>query len=116
MLSRDPYLLGVVGATNANLVAGPRPHRRKRLRVVPGGYAAPAPLPCRNHMAKVAFRFLNRAEVQALLPPTPTLLEVIESGLKAHGAGRLCSRRRATSTWTTGSTATSTCCRDSWRR
>ena len=40
-------------------------------------------------MAKVAFRFLNRAEVQALLPPMPRLLEVVESGLRAHGAGEV---------------------------
>src|SRR5262249_45754861 len=35
---------------NANLVAGQRLGKRERLRVVPGGHAAPAPLPCRNHM------------------------------------------------------------------
>lgn len=36
-------------------------------------------------MAKVEFRFLNRAEVGALLPPTGRLLEIVESGLAAHG-------------------------------
>ena len=36
-------------------------------------------------MARVEFRFLNRTEVGALLPPTGTLLEVVESGLAAHG-------------------------------
>ena len=40
-------------------------------------------------MAKVAFRFLNRAEVQGLLPSTQILLEVIERGLLAHGAGEV---------------------------
>src|SRR5262249_48870788 len=56
-----------------------------------GGQAPPAPLPENEpaRMAKVAFRFLNRAEVQALLPPTLTLLEVVEAGLRAHGAGEV---------------------------
>ena len=40
-------------------------------------------------MARVAFRFLNRAEVQSLLPPTPALLDVVERGLRAHGAGEV---------------------------
>jgi len=40
-------------------------------------------------VARVAFRFLNRAEVQDLLPSTQTLLEVIERGLLAHGAGEV---------------------------
>jgi len=45
VLSRDPYLLGAVEAANEDLVAGQRLHKRMRLRVVPGGHAAPAPLP-----------------------------------------------------------------------
>lgn len=36
-------------------------------------------------MAKVEFLFLNRAEVESLLPDTRTLIEVVESGLMAHG-------------------------------
>jgi ornithine cyclodeaminase/alanine dehydrogenase-like protein (mu-crystallin family) len=40
-------------------------------------------------MARVAFRFLNRAEVRSLLPPTETLIEVVERGLRAHGAGEV---------------------------
>jgi len=40
-------------------------------------------------VAKVAFRFLNRAEVQSLLPSTATLVEVVERGLRAHGAGEV---------------------------
>lgn len=40
-------------------------------------------------MASVAFRFLNRAEVQSLLPPAPLLLDVVEEGLRAHGAGEV---------------------------
>jgi ornithine cyclodeaminase/alanine dehydrogenase-like protein (mu-crystallin family) len=40
-------------------------------------------------VARVAFRFLNRAEVQSLLPSTATLLEIIERGLLAHGAGEV---------------------------
>ena len=36
-------------------------------------------------MARVAFRFLDRAQVASLLPPTGTLLEIVESGLAAHG-------------------------------
>ena len=40
-------------------------------------------------MAKVAFRFLDRDEVRALLPPVQTLLEVVERGLSAHGRGEV---------------------------
>lgn len=36
-------------------------------------------------MARVEFRFLNRDQVRTLLPATPTLLEIIEAGLAAHG-------------------------------
>lgn len=35
----------------------------------------------------VAFRFLTRAEVESLLPPTEVLLDTVEQGLRAHGAG-----------------------------
>lgn len=35
---------------------------------------------------EVAFRFLNRAEVESLLPPAEVLLDTIEQGLRAHGA------------------------------
>lgn len=40
-------------------------------------------------MAKIEFRFLNRDEVQTLLPPVKTLLDVVEQGLVAHGAGNV---------------------------
>lgn len=40
-------------------------------------------------MARVEFRFLNRTEVGSLLPPTGTLLTVVESGLAAHGRGEV---------------------------
>lgn len=40
-------------------------------------------------MARVAFRFLNRHEVESLLPPTQTLLDVVAEGLRAHGAGEV---------------------------
>ncbi|MDH3703801.1 MAG: ornithine cyclodeaminase family protein, partial [Alphaproteobacteria bacterium] len=36
-------------------------------------------------MAKVTFRLLNRDEVQAVMPPMGTIMDVIESGLRAHG-------------------------------
>jgi ornithine cyclodeaminase len=36
-------------------------------------------------MARVAFRFLNRAEVEALVPPTAEVLDIVEAGLRAHG-------------------------------
>ena len=42
-------------------------------------------------MASVAFRFLNRAEVQSLLPSTETLLEVIERTLEVKGTLAFCS-------------------------
>lgn len=38
-------------------------------------------------MARVAFRFLDRAQVESLVPPVPTILEVVEGGLRAHGEG-----------------------------
>jgi alanine dehydrogenase len=37
-------------------------------------------------VSSVSFRFLSRAEVASLLPPTPALLDVVEGGLRAHGA------------------------------
>lgn len=40
-------------------------------------------------MARVAFRFLSRSDVAALLPPTATVLEIVEAGLRAHGAGEV---------------------------
>ena len=36
-------------------------------------------------MARVQFRFLDRADVRALLPDTRSLLGIIEAGLAAHG-------------------------------
>ena len=36
-------------------------------------------------MAKVEFLFLNRSTVESLLPNTPQLLNIVESGLEAHG-------------------------------
>jgi ornithine cyclodeaminase/alanine dehydrogenase-like protein (mu-crystallin family) len=36
-------------------------------------------------MANVEFLFLDRPTVEALLPDTPTLLDIVESGLAAHG-------------------------------
>lgn len=36
-------------------------------------------------MAKVEFLFLDRPTVESLLPATPLLLNIIESGLEAHG-------------------------------
>jgi alanine dehydrogenase len=40
-------------------------------------------------MAKVEFLFLDRPTVEALLPDTPQLLKIIESGLEAHGRGEV---------------------------
>jgi len=40
-------------------------------------------------VAKVEFLFLDRPSVEALLPETPALLEIIESGLRAHGEGQV---------------------------
>ncbi len=40
-------------------------------------------------MARVAFKFLSRAEVRSLLPSTRTLIEIVESGLAAHGRGEV---------------------------
>jgi alanine dehydrogenase len=36
-------------------------------------------------VAKVEFLFLNRSTVESLLPDTPLLLNIVESGLEAHG-------------------------------
>ena len=36
-------------------------------------------------MARVEFRFLNRGEVRALMPTMPEVVEIIETGLAAHG-------------------------------
>ena len=36
---------------------------------------------------EVAFRFLNRSDVESLLPSTEVLLDTVEQGLRAHGAG-----------------------------
>lgn len=38
-------------------------------------------------MARVDFRFLNRQDVISLLPDTATLLDIVETGLAAHGRG-----------------------------
>jgi ornithine cyclodeaminase len=38
-------------------------------------------------MARVDFRFLNRAEVRSLLPKPKELMALVESGLAAHGRG-----------------------------
>jgi len=38
-------------------------------------------------MAKVAFLFLNRHEVEGLLPDMATVMEIVEGGLAAHGRG-----------------------------
>lgn len=36
-------------------------------------------------MAKVAFRYLDRAQVTALMPPHAELVKIVEAGLAAHG-------------------------------
>ena len=36
-------------------------------------------------MAKVTYRLLSRDEVQAVMPPMETIMEVVEDGLRAHG-------------------------------
>ena len=36
-------------------------------------------------MAKVTCRLLNRDEVQSVMPPMATIMEVVEDGLRAHG-------------------------------
>lgn len=36
-------------------------------------------------MAKVTFRFLDRDQVQSLMPPMATIMDVVENGLRAHG-------------------------------
>jgi ornithine cyclodeaminase len=40
-------------------------------------------------VAKVEFLFVNRPTVESLLPDTPLLLDIIESGLEAHGRRRV---------------------------
>ena len=36
-------------------------------------------------MAKVTYRLLSRDEVQSVMPPMATIMEVVEDGLRAHG-------------------------------
>ena len=36
-------------------------------------------------MAKVTYRLLSRDEVQSVMPPMETIMEVVEDGLRAHG-------------------------------
>ena len=36
-------------------------------------------------MAKVTYRLLSRDEVQSVMPPMGTIMEVVEDGLRAHG-------------------------------
>ncbi|MFP6743421.1 MAG: ornithine cyclodeaminase family protein [Alphaproteobacteria bacterium] len=38
-------------------------------------------------MAKVEFLFLNRAQVEALVPPMAEVVDIVEAGLAAHGRG-----------------------------
>jgi alanine dehydrogenase len=40
-------------------------------------------------MARVEFRFLNRAQVRELMPPMAQVLDVVEEGLAAHGRGEV---------------------------
>lgn len=40
-------------------------------------------------MAEVSFRFLNRAEVRGLMPPTGELVALVARGLAAHGEGEV---------------------------
>jgi alanine dehydrogenase len=40
-------------------------------------------------MARVQLRFLNRAQVRELIPPTATVLDIVEQGLAAHGRGEV---------------------------
>lgn len=40
-------------------------------------------------MARVAFKFLSRADVRSLLPPTRTIIDIVASGLAAHGRGEV---------------------------
>ena len=40
-------------------------------------------------MAKVEFRFLNRAEVRALKPSMTEMMDIVAAGLAAHGAGEV---------------------------
>jgi alanine dehydrogenase len=40
-------------------------------------------------MAQVSFRYLDRAQVKALLPPVKVLLDLVETGLIAHGRGEV---------------------------
>ena len=43
----------------------------------------------RDVATTVAFRFLNRADVERLLPPVAEVLDAVEAGLAAHGRGRV---------------------------
>jgi len=36
-------------------------------------------------MARVEFRFLNRADVRKLMPAMASVVEIVEEGLAAHG-------------------------------
>ena len=38
-------------------------------------------------MRQISLRFLNRAQVEALLPESDALVDIIEAGLRAHGSG-----------------------------
>ncbi len=38
-------------------------------------------------MPKVEFLFLDRAQVESLVPPMAEVVEIVEAGLKAHGRG-----------------------------
>ena len=40
-------------------------------------------------MAKVEFLFIDRRSVESLLPQTGQLLDIVESGLLAHGKGEV---------------------------
>jgi alanine dehydrogenase len=40
-------------------------------------------------MARVEFRFLNRAQVRELMPPMAQVIDVVEKGLAAHGRGEV---------------------------
>jgi ornithine cyclodeaminase len=40
-------------------------------------------------MPNVEFLFLNRADVEALMPPMPEVVDIVEAGLAAHGRGEV---------------------------
>ncbi len=40
-------------------------------------------------MPNVEFLFLNRAEVEALVPPMAEVIDIVEAGLAAHGRGEV---------------------------